>query len=78
MREENGGVNGAATAVFSSWPAVKEKGGGSFGVRNEEKERVLPNENFLFISPIYTSLFLMISCQVSPLTSSLYTYTLLV
>jgi len=67
-REENGVV------VFSSWPAAKEKGGGRFRVENEENERVLPNENFLFIPPIYTSLLSMISCQVPPNTISLHLY----
>ena len=62
----------AAVLAGSKW-----KGGGCFGVGNEEKERVLPNESFLLLSPyLYFNPFNDIMPS-APLTPSLYTYTLL-
>ena len=41
-------------------------------LENEEKERVLPNESFLVIPPIYTSFPSIISGQVPPNIISLH------
>ena len=66
------GKNALAAVVLagSKWK------GGEFLLELEikEKERVLQNESFLLIPPIYTSISLMISCQVPPNTISLHIY----
>jgi len=50
VREENGGGN-LGCWLFFSWPAEKEKGGGSFGVGNEERKRECVLPNTLHFSP---------------------------
>jgi len=62
--EENGGENGVAGCCLGRLQGRRRER--NFRVENKEKERVLLNENFLFIPPIYTSFLSMISCQVPP------------
>jgi len=74
VREENGGEIALGCYCFGRQQNGRE---GVFGVGNEKKKRVLPNENFLFIFPYLYFPSLNYIMPSALLTPSLYTYTLL-